>query len=155
MTSEAVRLEKVGPTRVAFVELTGPYESWGKGLMELKGWLESQKVRVIGKPIGLFYDNPTETPSNELKSDACFPIDGPLQPTGKFQIKDLPPGEIAVTRHNGPPDQYTGTYGSFLEGLLKRGYVFYGPAREVFDEARPDLRPGMGLQIQQLVKKKD
>ena len=153
MSSKDVTLEKVGTARVAYVELKGPYENWGRGLVELREWLDTRPVRIVGKPIGLFYDNPTETKAEELRSDACFPIEGKLTPEGKFLVKELPAGEIAVTRHVGDPNQYTRTYGQALEGLLKQGYTFYGPAREIFENARPDLRPGMGIQIQQLVKK--
>ena len=148
-----VELRRIGPIKVAFVQLTGPYEAWGKGLMELRDWLAGQKVSVGGKPIGLFYDNPTETNPEELKSDACLPVVADVRSLGRFQVKELPGGEIAVTRHTGPPAEFTKTYGSFLEGLLSQGYEFYGPAREIFEEPSPDLRPGMGLEIQQLVKR--
>jgi len=155
MSSKELTLEKVDATRVAYVELKGPYENWGRGLVELRKWLDTRRARIVGKPIGLFYDNPTETKAEELRSDACLPIEGKLAPEGSFLVKDLPAGEVAVTRHVGDPNHYMRTYGQFLEGLLKRGYTFYGPAREIFDTIRPDLRPGMGIQIQQLVKKND
>jgi DNA gyrase inhibitor GyrI len=153
MPKEGSKLEKVPQMRVAYVQLIGPYENWGRGLMELKAWLEERHVRVVGRPLGLFYDNPTETPASDLKSDACLPIEGEFAPVGKFRVKDLAAGEVAVTRHAGPPEEYTKTYGAFLEGLVNEGYTFYGPAREIFEEARLDLHPGMGVQIQQLVKK--
>src|SRR5208283_4707348 len=127
MSSLGLKFEKAPQTKVAYVQLIGPYENWGNGLVELKEWLKSQQVQIVGKPIALFYDNPTETPSAKLRSDACFPIQGDVRPAGKFQIKDLPAGEIAVTKHNGSPEEYTSTYGSFLEGLLKQGYMLYGP----------------------------
>jgi effector-binding domain-containing protein len=57
------------------------------------------------------------------------------------------------SRHDGPPEDYTKTYGSFLEGLLREGYTFYGPAREIFEEARENLQPGMGIETQQLMRK--
>ncbi len=47
------------------------------------------------------------------------------------------------SRHDGPPEDYTKTYGSFLERLLREGYTFYGPAREIFEEARENLQPGI------------
>ena len=154
MRPEVPKLEKMPAIRVAYVELIGPYENWGKGLMELKAWLTERKANIVGKPIGLFYDNPTSTPPNQLKSDACFPIGGRVDAEGKFQVKELPAGEVAVTKHAGPADECTRTYGAFLEGLMKEGYTFHGPAREIFDETRADLRPGMGAQIQQLVERK-
>jgi DNA gyrase inhibitor GyrI len=121
--------------------------------MELKRWLDSKQAVSAGLPIGLFYDNPKDAPAGELRSEACIPIEGNLEEEGKFKVKELPSGEIALTRHAGPPEDYTKTYGSFLEGLLREGYTFYGPAREIFEEARENLQPGMGIEIQQLVRK--
>jgi len=95
MTKEGLELEKVKPTLVAYVELKGPYENWGRGLSELKLWLDGQHARIVGKPIGLFYDNPNEIAAAELSSDACFPIEGKLAPEGRFRVKELPGGEIA------------------------------------------------------------
>jgi DNA gyrase inhibitor GyrI len=121
--------------------------------MELKAWLDKEKVKIAGPPIGLFYDNPEETPRENLRSDACFPIDGKILSTGRFQVQELPAAYVAVTRHDGPPEEYTKTYGSFLENLLDQGYVLDGPAREIFEEPRFYLSPGKGIRIEQPVIK--
>lgn len=153
LTLTGFKAEKAVPIRVAYVELVGPYESWGKGLMELVSWLETNGVPMAGSPMGLFYDNPLETPPEKLRSEACVPVKAGLRPGGKFRVRDLSGGMLAVTRHRGPPERYTETYGSFLEGLLKEGYTLKGPAWEVFDKPRQDLRPGMGIAIRQPIGK--
>ena len=61
---------------------------------------------------------------------------------------------MAVTRHRGPPERYTDTYGSFLEVILKNGYALVGPAWEVFEEPKEGLRPGMGVAIKQPIRRK-
>lgn len=148
-----IRIEKAEPVRVAYVELVGPYEDWGKGLMNLVSWLKANNVRMAGPPIGPYYDNPLENPADRLRSEACVPISGTVRPGRGIKVKDLPGGQVAVTRHRGPPEKYTDTYGSFLEGLLKEGYTPAGPAWEVFDEPREDLRSGMGIAIKQPIGK--
>jgi len=154
LSGESIKLERVAAIRVASVELTGPYEKWGKGLMELKAWLESKKIAVTGPPIGLFYDNPLDTPPEKLFSEACIPIQQEdIFPEEKYRIKELPAAEIATTRHQGQPEQYTKTYGSFLENLLSQGYRLDGPTREIFGEPSADLSPGKGVLIQQPIKK--
>ncbi len=149
----SLKLERIPKQRVAYVELTGPYENWGHGLMELESWLKEQGASTTGRPIGLFYNNPLETPAEKLRSEACIPLSKDVPAEGKFKVKDLPGGEVATTTHTGPPEEYTRTYGSFLEEILRQGYKFAGPAREVFAQPRADLRPGMGIVIQQPVKK--
>ena len=140
-----LKFEKAPQTKVAYVQLIGRYENWGQGPYGIERLAQKSASEIAGKPIAIFYDNPTETPPAKLRSDACFPIQGDVQPTSKFQIKDLPAGEIAVTRHVGPAEEYTRTYGSFLEGLLKQGHTFYGPAREIFEEVGRDLHPEWGF----------
>ncbi len=149
-----VKLGNVDKQQVAYVELTGPYENWGRGLMELKAWLDIKKAKIARPPMGLYYDNPTETPAEKLRSEACLPIAGPLQGEGKFKVKELPASEVASTVHEGPPEAYTRTYGPFLEWILTNGYKVLGPAREIYREPSPELRPGMGILIQQPIKKK-
>ena len=153
MSRRPLRLKRIRRLRVASFELTGPYENWGRGLMELKGWLEKRKIATVGPPIGLFYDNPRETPPQELRSEACIPIKGEVASEGRFRIKDLPESRVASTKHRGPPEEYSVTYGSFLEKLLRPGYVLDGPAREIFDRPSPHLSPGKGVVIQQPVRR--
>lgn len=155
MGEGTIEKENIAPTKVAFVSLVGPYEDWGKGLMQLKEWLDEKSIPIRGQPMGLFYDNPTQSRPDELRSDACLPIEGAIQPEGRFQVKELPGGVAALTRHSGPPSEYTRTYGSFLEGIIKAGYMFEGPARETFEEASEDLQPGMGIRIEQLIRKRE
>ena len=58
--------------------------------MESKEWLDRKHVEATGRPIGLFYDNPLETPAVEPRSEACLPISEAVQAEGRFKIKDLP-----------------------------------------------------------------
>lgn len=155
MEEGTLEKETIEPIRVASVTLVGPYEKWGVGLMELKDWVDRKGITITGKPIGLFYDNPTQSRAEELRSDACLPIEGEVRSEGRFQVKELPGGMAAKTKHSGPPSEYTRTYGAFLEGIIKAGYMFEGPARETFEEAREDLQPGMGIRIEQLIRKRE
>lgn len=50
MEEGRIETATIGPTRVAFVSLTGPYEDWGKGLMELKEWIDEKAVTIKGQP---------------------------------------------------------------------------------------------------------
>lgn len=155
MAGGTLQTVSIPSVTVAFVSLVGPYENWGKGLMELKEWLDDNGIPVTGQPIGLFYDNPTQSLPEELRSDACLPIEGVMDTEGRFQLKELPGGTAAAAKHIGPPSGYTRTYGAFLEGIINAGYLFEGPAREIFSEAREDLQPGMGVRTEQIVRKKE
>jgi len=133
----------------ASVQLKGSYSKWGMGLMELKAWMDRRNVKPAGRPFALFYDNPLETPAEVLRSEACYPVAKPFKSEGRFRFKEFSECQVAETTHSGPPEEFTKTYGAFLEGLLKSGYRLLGPAREFFDSPSEKTGPGMGSLIQQ------
>ncbi len=139
---------------VASVEHRGPYDGIGAAMRELKDWIDAKGIEQSGYPFCLFYDNPRETPANELRSEACIPVSGPFEGEGKFKLKELPEASVAETRHEGPPEQFPMTYGPFLEGLLDSGYQLLGPAREYFTTVSDVKGPGSGFLIQQPIAKK-
>jgi DNA gyrase inhibitor GyrI len=139
---------------VAAVERTGSYSTIGETMRELKTWIDSKGIEQAGYPFCLFYDNPTETPEAELRSEACIPVAKPFEAEGKFMMKEFVEAQVAETRHQGPPEDFGKTYGPFLEGLLNQGYQISGPAREYFMTVSDVNGPGSGFLIQQAVIKK-
>jgi len=139
---------------VASIERRGSYSGVGETMRKLKAWLDSKRIEQSGNPFCLFYDNPTETPEAELKSEACIPVMKPFTPEGEFRIKEFRETQAAETRHGGPSEELAKTYGPFLEGLLNGGYQIVGPAREFFKTVSDVKGPGSGFLIQQPIAKK-
>jgi len=120
----------------------------------LKNWIDSKGMEQSGYPFCLYYDNPSETPVLQLRSEACIPVGKPFEPEGQFKMKQFPETQVAETRHQGPPEEFAKTYGPFLEGLLKQGYQLVGPAREYYMTVSDVSGPGSGFLIQQPIAKK-
>lgn len=139
---------------VAFIEHRGSYDTINDSMRDLKDWIDRNGIEQSGYPFCMYYDNPTETPQEELRSEACIPVSKPFQPEGRFQMKELQQVDVAETRHNGPPEQFPKTYGPFLEGLIKGGYQLLGPVREYYTSVGDAKGPGTGFLIQQPVAKK-
>lgn len=139
---------------VAAVERKGSYSVIGESMLELQGWIDSNGIEQAGYPFCLFYDNPTETPEPDLRSEACIPVARPFEPEGNYKMKEIAESQVAETRHQGPPGEFAGTYGPFLEGLLDGGYQILGPAREYFMAVSDVKGPGSGFLIQQPIAKK-
>ena len=123
-------------------------------MKDLEGWLDSKGIASAGRPFCLFYDNPGETPAEELKSEACIPVTEAFKSEGRFKFKVLDEISVAETRHAGPPEEFGRTYGPFLEGLLKQGYRLDGPTREYFATVEGVRGPGSGILIQQPISKR-
>jgi DNA gyrase inhibitor GyrI len=139
---------------VAYVEHSGSYSGIGAPMRELKAWIDSKGIEQSGYPFCLFYDNPSETPEKDLRSEACIPVSKPFTGEGKFRAKGLEQVNVAETRHEGPGETFAMTYGPFLEGLLKEGYQLLGPAREYYTTVSDVRGPGAGFLIQQPISKK-
>jgi len=72
----------------------------------------------------------------------------------RFKVRELPAATVVASVHQGPPERYTDTFGSMFSWIISNGYEFYGPAREIYPRISEDLRPGMGIAIQQPIRKK-
>ena len=149
-----VKFSKAKKILAASVELRGSYALLGSGMLELKAWLDERGISQSGNPFALFYDNPTEVPESQLRSEACIPVAKAFLSEGRFSFKEFPECRVAETTHEGKPEEYASTYGAFLEGLLKAGYNLAGPAREFYHAPASDLAPGMGWMIQQPISKR-
>jgi DNA gyrase inhibitor GyrI len=154
MGAPEVRFTKAPKLVVAYAQRRGPYEEIGGAMRSLKTWIDSKGIEQAGYPFCMFYDNPSETPATELRSEACIPVARQFEPEGEFRSKELEEADVAETRHEGPPEEFAKTYGPFLEGLLNQGYSLMGPAREYFRTALEVRGPGSGFLIQQPIAKK-
>ena len=122
-------------------------------MRDLKGWIDSKGIEQSGYPFCLFYDNPGETPEDDLRSEACIPVSKAFASEGQFKMKEMAQADVAETRHSGKPEDFAVTYGPFLEGLQNSGYHLEGPAREYFMTVSEVRGPGSGFLIQQPVTK--
>jgi effector-binding domain-containing protein len=154
MASPEVKFMNAPKLIVAYVELKGPYSRIGEAMKGLKTWIDAKGIEQAGYPFCLFFDNPNETREEDLRSEACIPVGKPFEPEGEFKVKELGETPVAETRHEGPPEEYTKTYGPFLEGLVSQGYQVAGPAREYYMSVSDVRGPGSGFLIQQPITKK-
>ncbi|QQG49051.1 MAG: GyrI-like domain-containing protein [archaeon] len=139
---------------VASVQMKGPYSGIGTAMGDLKAWIDTKGIEQTGYPFCLYYDNPTETQPDELRSEACIPVSKAFMGEGKYIMKEFKEALVAETRHQGDPKEFAKTYGPFLEGLLNSGYQIVGPAREYYMTISDVKGPGAGFLIQQPVSKK-
>jgi effector-binding domain-containing protein len=139
---------------VASVQRKGGYAGVADAMRELKAWIDSKGIEQAGYPFCMFYDNPLEIKEAELRSEVCIPVAKAFEPDENVAVKEIPETQVAETRHKGPPEEFSKTYGPFLEGLLDSGYQIVGPAREYFMTVSDVSGPGAGFLIQQPIMKK-
>lgn len=99
MPGPAVKFVVAPKIVVASLEKTGASTGVADAMKELQSWIDSKGIEQVGYPSCMYYDNPTETPEPELRSEVCIPVDKVTEGEGKFRIKEMAETVVAETRH--------------------------------------------------------
>jgi AraC family transcriptional regulator len=116
-----VKIQHLEPIRVAFMRHVGPYSTVGATWDKFVPCLG--KEGLLGgdtRFIGIGHDDPTVTPADKIRYDACVSVDGTFQPTGDIGVQVIPGGDYAVTTHFGPYRKLGDTYAQLLGQWLPR-----------------------------------
>lgn len=106
-----VRVEDVPPTKVVFVRHIGPYQACGEAWGRLFSWAGPRGLVGPGaRLLGVCYDDPSVTPPDKLRYDACLTITRDVAPEGAVGVQEIGGGRYAVTRHRGPYEKLGETY---------------------------------------------
>ncbi|GAB5562670.1 MAG: AraC family transcriptional regulator [Synoicihabitans sp.] len=104
-------IQTLSPLRVACIRKQGPYEECGPAWDKLLGLLGPEGHLGPGtQMIGIGYDDPDNTPPDQIRYDAAVTIDDDFQAFDEIQIHEIPGGRYAVTTHEGPYDQLRSVY---------------------------------------------
>lgn len=99
------RLVQLPPIHVVMIRHTGPYEGIGPVFDQLWEWIGNNGVPAT-RSIGIYWDNPDETPADQLRSAACaeVPLGYQLGSTGgvPVTVEPIPGGDYVTTRFVGP-----------------------------------------------------
>jgi AraC family transcriptional regulator len=105
--------------KVAALAHRGDYAQIGKTFQELAAI--AAETRIFGPTTRLFaiyYDNPSTTSRDALRSDACLTIPEGWSPEGQLELKEVGAGRYAITLHVGPYTEldraYKWLYGTWL-----------------------------------------
>jgi AraC family transcriptional regulator len=70
------------------------------------------------RSFGIYYDDPSSTPPEALRADACLTLPDGTMPGGELQLREIRGGRYAVTLHVGPYAElhfpYAWLYGTWL-----------------------------------------
>ena len=116
--------------RLAAIRHVGPYSQIGRVFSQLH-----DIVTAAGLPhrelLGIFYDDPTATPADQLRSDAAVIVDeGVTLPAGVVEQR-IPAGQYLTTDHHGSYERLRETWDRFKREIAEatgqrepRGYTF-------------------------------
>lgn len=98
--------------RVAAISHTGPYWEMEPTFQKMFGW--AGRHGLFGpatRCIGIFFDDPRDTPVAELRAKACVSIDDDFVPNDPgIEVTEVPAGEYGKVVHVGPYEKLGETY---------------------------------------------
>jgi len=120
--------------KVASIAKMGPYSEYGKGLGELMGIVEKDKLTVVGVPFGIYLDDPAKVKPESCRYEVCLQVapetKNRVDKKAGFAIKDAPEMMVAATDHMGPYSQVAAVYGQLYKWIGENKLEVVGPSME-------------------------
>lgn len=143
-----VVVRRLDPLPVAFIRMHGPYVDVDVGAYDrLIVWArENGQYRGDNLLLGVGHDNPTVTPLDKLRFDACISVSRRFSPQGEIGYQELPGGTFASATYVGPyGPTLESAYGEMFERMLRmQRYTILGlPVIEIYHTTR--IRPDYAL----------
>lgn len=118
-TAYQVTIRETAPIRVAALAHRGDYQTIGTTFQRLSTIAAGQGLwGPTTRSFGIYHDDPSVTPRDALKSDACMTVPDSWTPSGDLQLREIRGGRYAVVRHVGPYAElehpYKWLYGTWL-----------------------------------------
>ena len=129
-----VDLKQIPTLTVATVQSTGSFADVSEVFMELFQWVLVNGGRASSYPMALFPDPPDKLPPDEIRFEACIPLDieGGLEPGDGVTIRQLPETTVAFVRYEGVPGNVGLAYERIFTWAAENGYKIEGPSRELY-----------------------
>ncbi|MCD6416944.1 MAG: GyrI-like domain-containing protein, partial [Planctomycetes bacterium] len=133
-----IAIKDVPPKTVMSLPFAGSYEQTREKLDHLMSWLLRIGHPWSDHPLGLYYDDPTKTPEDELRAEVCLPMEEECEPQEDIERKTLPAVTVAYALHEGPVAGISELYAEIFAWLQEsdRTYAEDMPTREVFLKMR-------------------
>ena len=137
----AMRVQKLTGLVVAFIRHLGDYVDVAPHLYdELIVWAQHRGFdNGNNLLLGIGHDDPTITPTERVRFDACIEVPRPFPPEGRIGCQEVPDGWYASVTYVGPYGPIMeAAYSAIFHGVMQlRGYRLVGlPALEIYRTTR-------------------
>ena len=141
-----VEITELETMKVVYVRHLGPYQECGKAWEKLCTWAGPRGLlRPGAKFLGLCYDDPTVTPSDKIRYDACATVDADtdVEPEGEIGVQTISKGTYAMATHFGPYENLSKTYCQLCgQWMPEKGYeIASKPSIEIYQNTPEDTEP--------------
>ncbi len=114
----------------AYVENVGSYAELGPVFAQVMQYAMGKEI--TGMPMGIFYDDPSVVAEESLRCEIGVPVAEGFEPEPPFQVKELPPQEVAFVVLKGSYAEIATKYDQIMKWIQENGYMMVGPPREIY-----------------------
>jgi AraC family transcriptional regulator len=135
MTEETPQVELKTDTAFTYcaLEMTGSYDQHSAAFEKL--YEEAIKQGIYGgTPFGIYWNNPAETPVEELKWEVGFRMPAGQTAKEPLELKTWPFTTMATLEYSGPfsGEEMTNAYDGLYNWMKENGYKPIGPTMETY-----------------------
>jgi DNA-binding transcriptional MerR regulator/effector-binding domain-containing protein len=115
----------------------GDASAWYQGALgELHATISAQGLPATGAPGGIY--SAGLFTHEHGQATVFIPCAGQIRPVGRAEPVVVPPAELAIIVHNGPPDGIDRAYGELATHVTQHALAVDGPIREYYLSSRQD-----------------
>jgi DNA gyrase inhibitor GyrI len=129
-----VEVKELDALTVMSLSFTGSYDQTQDRLDDLMAWMLRAGHPYSGRPMALFYDDPENTPTEELRGEVCLPIEEACEGYENVERKTIEGTTVATATFTLPPERVKEGYQEVFTWMDENGfkYVEDHPVREVY-----------------------
>jgi effector-binding domain-containing protein len=99
-----VEIKEIEEIHMVYYEFTGPYMNSFNDFNKLMGYLKTNKVPMGPHALGIFYDDPSQVPEDQLRSEAGYMVQGKVKTGEGFLFKTIPAGKAVSVKYTSMED---------------------------------------------------
>lgn len=124
-----------GPYQIVYLSHTGPYHQIAEKIEQVSAMLHEKNVRTLSA-CGIFYDDPSTVPQDQLRSKGGFLVEGEVTAATPFAIETVAPREVIVATVKAHPAVAPfKTYPKMNAWMQQNNFQVAGPGLEIYRES--------------------
>ncbi|MEM7516439.1 MAG: GyrI-like domain-containing protein [Planctomycetota bacterium] len=129
----AVNWKQRGNQPYLYLDHIGDYRLAGPKIVDVFERMTEAEIPQFGPPFILFYDDPAETPTDELRARVAIPVNSRITtPPSGLSFDVLPQTVVVYSFIGGAYSEVPRAYPAMFEFLRKMRWALNGPIRETY-----------------------
>lgn len=143
---DEITIVNVPAQKVLGITKTGTYQLIPDLLMQVAGYIISEKGTIAGPPVFICHETSPESvkEANENGTaviEVAWPVMGTVKGSGEITAYELPGGKMVHAIHRGPYEECEPTYRKLFTWIADNSLVMNGPIREVYPNDPREVKP--------------